>query len=143
MKYLRLFVVSLVVSFVVFGCLKKPDSAQSLSGKALLEKDLVFQKAIDVVAAGCVANGLTDPKIGPVMSLYAAQLCGQPIQMTIGRIDQGRGECLLDDGKCLFTAGCLRAGEAMQQPTGTPEEQTVLVEKCDKLYETYKASNSK
>jgi hypothetical protein len=134
----------LVVIFILYMALvTKPRAQINLTGAEILSKDLAYTKAARDVASGCVAYGETVEKVQPILPMIVGQLCGPGIQTTLSRIDNGRGECTLDNSQCLFNAGCIRAAAALEElPSGTPEEQAALVAKCDGLFSVYKAAKS-
>ena len=127
-----------ILVLVLTGC----SSQKSMSTAEILEQDLALSKAVQVVVAGCVANGETDERVKAMLPAVTGQLCQDPVNRTLSKIDAGRGECLLTDEYCLFTVGYVRTARPLEQPTGTKEERVALVTKSEQVYLVYKASKS-
>jgi hypothetical protein len=127
----------------IANSLKTPPQAQSQSTAAILDSDEAIYHAASIMAKSCVAFAETIPEVKPLIPMIAPQLCNSVLVATLTKNEAGRGECVLTDDHCLYTVACIRTARPLKIPTATPEERLALVNKCESLYNVFKASQGK
>lgn len=113
-----------------------------------LEKIVILQatqeNAVRVFTAGCTIAGVNDPGFGPVINQSHGQVCIQVGGENLVKLLDGRGECKLDDKKCIFTLGyALTKMRGLQEMPDGPAGVDKLQEEINTFYEKLNSTKEK
>lgn len=98
----------------------------------------------EVMTSGCTIAGMNDPGFGPQLNASRGMVCFQVLAPNIGNIMDGKGECKVDDKRCLFTAGyVLTKMRALQEMPEGSEGLKKLQEDVDTMFEKLNSTKEK